>query len=97
MAKWEKFEQKLRHGQNDTAIDFEELCTYLQRREWILSSSKGSHRKYKHPLVAAFIEIQKRQDGMAKPYQVRQVNLALDALDAIEEQAAEPKDTKDEI
>lgn len=78
MSKWSKFWDKLSSGRSDNNIDCAELVAYLERLGWGTESAKTSHRFYKHPLIAVPVNIQPRQDGKAKAYQVEQVRAALD-------------------
>lgn len=52
-----------------------------------IRQKSGSHRRFFHPGVNAYLNLQPKGDGMAKDYQVRQVLEAIDtlALDFIEE------------
>lgn len=78
MSKWAKFWEKLSAGQSDNNIDYTELVSYLERLGWETESAKTSHRYYKHPSVDAPVNLQPRQDGKAKTYQIKQVREALD-------------------
>ena len=59
-------------GTADRNIRFTELCSLLQRlgfRERI----RGSHHIFTRAGVAEILNLQPRDGGLAKPYQVRQV------------------------
>ena len=60
MSKWAKFWDQLSSGQADNNID----CSLSVAPR--LVNGKTSHRFYKHPLVAAPVNIQPRHDGKAK-------------------------------
>lgn len=62
---------KILRGRSDTSIRFTELCTLL-RKMGFTERIRGSHHIYRKQGVAEKINLQ-RDDGHAKPYQVKQV------------------------
>ena len=75
MAKYEKLIQKILQGKSDANIRFEDLCNllkYLGFEERV----KGSHHIFRKKGIAEKINLQ-RDDGIAKPYQVKQVRSTL--------------------
>ena len=68
--------------QNPKGIRFNDLCKVCDRYFGNARQSSGSHRVYKTPWQGdPRVNIQNRK-GKAKPYQVRQVLLAIDKLEA---------------
>jgi predicted RNA binding protein YcfA (HicA-like mRNA interferase family) len=70
MAKWRKLLEKLLSGSMD--IHFDEFVLLLEHFGFTLDRTRGSHHVFVHPDLAELLSIQPRQDGKAKPYQVRQ-------------------------
>jgi hypothetical protein len=58
-------------------LRFKELCTLCEYFGMKLRKKKGSHRTYKRKLSPIFTLSIQDDDGMSKPYQVRQL---LDAV-----------------
>ncbi len=52
---------------------FDDLCTVLRHLGFTERTSGGSHRIFTRPGIREIINVQPRNDGTAKPYQVRQV------------------------
>ena len=77
MTKWDKFRATLMEGRSDKNIDFDELITFLQRLDFAERTS-GSHHVLTHEDVAEILSLQRKPDGKAKPYQVKQVRLVID-------------------
>lgn len=53
-------------------ISFEEFASLLEGFGYVLERVRGSHHVFKHPKVPQLLSIQPRQDGKAKPYQLKQ-------------------------
>jgi hypothetical protein len=72
MSKKEKFRDKILSGEHDKDIEFDELCTFVQQLGF--ERRKGRHKAifYKDG-VREILNLQARNDGAAKPYQVKQV------------------------
>ena len=64
---------------NPRGLRFTELCALAECYGWEFDRSRGSHHIYKR---AGYIRVMNFQDigGAAKPYQVRQLLHAIDAL-----------------
>lgn len=76
MGKPDKIKQDVLSGTANANIRFSDLCalvTSLGFKERI----KGSHRIYTKSGVMQILNLQPQADGKAKPYQVRQVKLAI--------------------
>jgi hypothetical protein len=71
----EKTLDKLRRGNSDANVRFEELCDLLEAKGFRLRVS-GSHHIFTRAGVIERINIQ-REGSSAKPYQVRQVRKIL--------------------
>lgn len=67
--------EKILRGRSDASIRFTELCALL-REMGFTERIRGSHHIYKKQGVAEKINLQ-RDDGHAKPYQVKQVRRAI--------------------
>lgn len=70
MSKRRKILTKLLVGSKN--ITFLEFVSLLEGYGFEFDRARGSHRIYVHPKVAELLSIQPRQDGKAKPYQLRQ-------------------------
>ena len=55
-----------------------ELIADLERSGFAQSSGKGSHRKFRHPKVAKTVVISGNAGEDAKPYQVKNVQRAIE-------------------
>ena len=73
MSKAEKLAAKLLTGRSDKNFSFDDLCHVIERAGFERRGGKGSHRIYAKEGVDEIINIQPRNHGEAKPYQVRQV------------------------
>ena len=67
--------EKLRRGESDTNLRFEELCHLLQAKGFRMRFH-GSHHIFTRPGVRERLNLQ-RDGSQAKPYQVRQVRRIL--------------------
>lgn len=66
---------------NPVGLKFSELCKLCECIGMHCDRQRGSHRIYKR-LSPTFIQsVQKMSDGMAKPYQVRQLLTRIDEYD----------------
>jgi predicted RNA binding protein YcfA (HicA-like mRNA interferase family) len=75
MGKTEKLLEKAKR--NAKNLPFDELCALAVGFGFIHDRTKGSHRIYTRDGWTGILDFQPREDGSAKPYQVRQL---LDAL-----------------
>lgn len=57
---------------NPRDVRFSDLVSLIEAHGFVADRSEGSHRVYKHPRVRELLNIQRRKDGKAKPYQVRE-------------------------
>jgi len=73
MSKAEKLAAKLLTGRSDRNFSFDDLCYIVERAGFHLRRGSGSHRVYYKDGVVEIINVQPRDAGQAKPYQVRQV------------------------
>jgi len=64
---------------NPSGLRFAELCALAECFGWIFDRGLGSHRIYKRPRNFTAMNFQDF-GGTAKPYQVRQLLRAIDAL-----------------
>jgi hypothetical protein len=71
MSQHEQLLQKILQGRSDANIRFDELCRLL-RHLGFAERIRGSHHIFRKQGVIEKINLQ-RDDGHAKPYQVRQV------------------------
>ena len=71
MGKYDKLLEQILCGTSDANIDFDELRGLLFRLGF-KQRIRGSHHLFTKPGIAEKINLQ-RDDGKAKPYQVRQV------------------------
>ena len=69
--------EKLRHGESDTNVRFDELCHLLQVKGFRMRT-QSSHHIFTRPGVRERLNLQ-REGAHAKPYQVRQVRKTLSA------------------
>lgn len=76
MTKTEKKNEKIRRNPNN--IRFQEFVTWLKDNGFSLDRVSGSHHIFVHPHIETPINIQKKKDGTAKAYQVKQ---ALEIID----------------
>ena len=71
MSQHEELLQKILGGRSDANVRFDDLCGLL-RNLGFSERVRGSHHIFRKEGVAERINLQ-RDDGHAKPYQVRQV------------------------
>ena len=71
MSQHEELLQKILGGRSDANVRFDDLCGLL-RNLGFTERVRGSHHIFRKEGVAERINLQ-RDDGHAKPYQVRQV------------------------
>jgi len=69
MTKKEKLWQKAQ--QNPNNLTFDEFETLLKQKGWTFTRQSGSHRLW-YSQKGDRLPIQPRQDGKAKPYQIKQ-------------------------
>ena len=75
MGKYKKLIERILSGRADADISFDELCQLLHRLGFE-ERSRGSHHIFRKVNVEEKINLQ-RDDGKAKPYQVRQIRSLL--------------------
>ena len=66
-------------------LRFEEACQLAECYGFVFTRQRGSHRQYKRPGYIGLVNLQD-DNGKAKPYQVKQL---LAAIEAIEEMGGE--------
>lgn len=71
MGKSDRLLEKILRGTSDATIDFDEMCRLLLQLGFT-QRIRGSHHLFTKPGIVEKINLQ-RDDGKAKPYQVRQV------------------------
>jgi predicted RNA binding protein YcfA (HicA-like mRNA interferase family) len=76
MTKADKLNQKIRRNPNN--IKFQELVSWLENNGFSLDRVSGSHHIFVHPSIDTPINIQKKKDGTAKTYQVKQAIKIID-------------------
>ncbi|MBC8440394.1 MAG: type II toxin-antitoxin system HicA family toxin [Deltaproteobacteria bacterium] len=70
MTKADKKNKKIRRSQNN--IKFQEFVTWLEDNGFSLDRISGSHHIFVHPIIETPINAQKKKDGTAKAYQIKQ-------------------------
>jgi len=70
MTKVDKKNQKIRRNQNN--IKFQYFVTWLGDNGFSLDRINGSHHIFIHPVIETPINAQKKKDGTAKTYQIKQ-------------------------
>ncbi len=70
MTKAEKKDQKIRR--NPKSVRFQDIVSWLEGNGFSLDRVSGSHHVFVHPDIDTPINIQKKKDGTAKAYQVKQ-------------------------
>ena len=70
MTKADKKNQKIRR--NPKNIKFQDLISWLADNGFSLDRVSGSHHIFIHSVIETPINIQKKKDGTAKAYQVKQ-------------------------
>jgi len=76
MTKAEKKNQKIRRNPNN--IKFGEFIAWLENNGFKLDRVSGSHHVFVHPDIETPINAQKKKDGTAKAYQVKQAIKIID-------------------
>ena len=76
MTKSDKKDQKIR--KNPSNVRFQEFKSWLEDNGFTLDRVSGSHHIFVHPTIETPINIQKKKDGKAKAYQVRQAIKIID-------------------
>ena len=76
MTKAEKRDQKIR--KNPKNVKFQDVITWLEDNGFSLDRVSGSHHIFIHPVIENPINIQKKKDGTAKAYQVKQAISIID-------------------
>lgn len=77
MTRHIKLLERLLSGTADRSFRFADLCALLQRLGFVEHRRVGSHRIFIHAKVAEILNLQPRNTGEAKPYQVRQVRVVV--------------------
>ena len=76
MTKADKKNQRIRR--NPANITFQDFISWLEENGFILDRVSGSHHVFVHPVIETPINIQKKKDGTAKAYQVKQAIKLID-------------------
>jgi len=76
MTRADKRNQRIRR--NPANIKFQDLISWLEDNGCILDRVSGSHHVFVHPVIETPINIQKKKDGTAKAYQVKQAIKMID-------------------
>lgn len=76
MTQAEKKDQKIRW--NPKNIKFQDFVSWLEDNGFSLDRVSGSHHVFVHPDIDEPINIQKKKDGTAKTYQVKQAIKVID-------------------
>jgi predicted RNA binding protein YcfA (HicA-like mRNA interferase family) len=76
MTKADKKNQKIRR--NPKNIKFQDLISWLADNGFSLDRVSGSHHIFIHLVIETPINIQKKKDGTAKAYQVKQAIKIID-------------------
>ena len=76
MTKAEK--RNLRIRKNPNNIKFQDVIGWLEDNGFSLDRESGSHHIFVHPDIENPINIQKKKDGTAKAYQVKQAIRIID-------------------
>ena len=70
MTKSDKKNQKIRRNPN--SVKFHDFVTWLEDNGFSLDRVNGSHHIFVHQIIETLINAQKKKDGTAKGYQVKQ-------------------------
>ncbi|MBA3656251.1 MAG: type II toxin-antitoxin system HicA family toxin [Gemmatimonadaceae bacterium] len=73
MRAFQKLLLRVLNGESDQSIRFNDLCVLLVRLGFRERQQRGSHRIFYRDGLQEIVNLQSRNDGGAKPYQVRQV------------------------
>jgi predicted RNA binding protein YcfA (HicA-like mRNA interferase family) len=76
MTKSDKRNQKIRRNPN--AVKFQYFISWLEDNDFTLDRISGSHHIFIHPVIDTPINAQKKKDGTAKAYQVKQAIKIID-------------------
>lgn len=76
MTKDEKRNQKIRR--NPKNLKFQDVINWLEDNGFSLGRVSGSHHIFVHPAIETPINMQKKKDGTAKSYQVKQAIKIID-------------------
>ena len=76
MTKTDKRNQKIRRNPN--SVKFQDLLTWLEDNNFTLDRVSGSHHIFVHPTIETPINVQKKKDGTAKAYQIKQTIKIID-------------------
>ncbi len=76
MTKADKKNQRIRS--NPKNIKFQDFASWLEDNGFILDRISGSHHIYVHPNIETPINAQKKKDGKAKAYQIKQAIKLID-------------------
>lgn len=76
MTKAEKKNKKIRNHPDN--VKFQDFVSWLEDNGFVLDRISSSHRIFVHPDIDTLINAQKKKDGTAKAYQVRQAIKLID-------------------
>jgi predicted RNA binding protein YcfA (HicA-like mRNA interferase family) len=76
MTKADKKNQKIRNNPNN--VKFQDFITWLEDNGFSLDLVSGSHHIFVHPEIGTPINAQKKKDGKANAYQVKQAIKIID-------------------
>lgn len=76
MSEGEKLLVKILRGTSDTNIPFNSLCRLLEKLGFD-ERVRGSHHIFSRVGVEEILNLQPREGGKAKPYQVKQVRAVI--------------------
>jgi predicted RNA binding protein YcfA (HicA-like mRNA interferase family) len=76
MTKTDKRNQKIRRTPKN--VKFQDVVGWLEDNGFSLDRVSGSHHVFIHPVIETPINIQKKKDGTAKNYQVKQAIKLID-------------------
>ena len=71
-------EERSKIRRNPKNVKFQDLVNWLEDNGFSLDRVSGSHHLFVHPDIETPINIQKKKDGKAKAYQVRQAIKIID-------------------
>jgi len=76
MTKTNKKDQKIRRNPRD--VRFQDFVSWLNDNGFSLDRVNGSHHIFVHPKIETLINAQKKKDGNAKAYQVKEAIKIID-------------------
>ena len=76
MTKVDKRNHKIRRNPNN--IKFQDFVSWLEDNGFFLDRVSGSHHVFVHSTIENPVNIQKKKDGTAKAYQVKQAIKIID-------------------